>query len=166
MCEGCIRFTRLERFTKFSVVEGDPSLSVVSRVPRKITARKQVARKVTNGQATFAPSLSSSSSNGVAPAPAASAAPPASSARKAGTKVPDDDDYHSEEDEDYDPRLDSTSDEAGDMDLDAEDGFVDESTILWEGSNGKSSSDSKRSHAGSTSLLLRRAAMDEPYIEN
>ena len=137
MCEGCIRFTRLERFTKFSVVEGDPSLSVASRGPRKITARKQVARKVTNGQATFAPSLSSLSSNGVAPA---SAAPPASSARKAKTEVPDDDDYHSEEDEDYNPMLDSTGEKAGDMDLDAEDGFVNESTILWEDSNGKSSS--------------------------
>jgi len=152
MCEGCIRFTRLERFTKFSVVEGDPSLTARKQVarkitgPRRITARKQVARKITsrkqgtNGQATFAPSLSSSSSNGVAPAPAASAAPTASSARKAETKKVSDDDYNSGEDEDYDPMLDSAGEEAGDMDLDAEDGFVDESTILWEDSNGKGSS--------------------------
>lgn len=142
MCEGCIRFNRFERFTKYSVVEEEPSISALRRknasAPKK-GVKKMVARKTQREQAAAGRVVSSVSSPTSVNAATKSTARTTSSAKKAKL-IPNDDDYNSEEDEDYDPMLDSDDGEADDMDLDAKDGFIDESTLAWADSSGKSNS--------------------------
>ena len=146
MCEGCIRFNRFERFTKYSVVEEEPSISALRRknasAPKK-GAKKMVARKTQREQAAAGRGVSSAGSPSSARTSANSAtkstARRSSSARMA-KPIPNDHDYNSEEDEDYDPMLDSDGEEEDDMDLDAKDGFIDESTLAWEDSSEKSNS--------------------------
>ena len=129
-------------------MEEEPYLSALRRkntsAPKK--AVKKVARKTQREQAASARASGAGNpptSVNAATSNSTPTARPTSSAKKAKAILDDDEytiDYISEEDEDYDPMLDLDDGEADDMDLDAKDGFVDESTFVWEDSNGKSNS--------------------------
>jgi len=161
MCEGCIRFCRHKRFTKYAVEEPtrrtrdeEPTRRTRVEVPtrrRRVevptrrtrvegrTRRTRVeeprqgpARTRRVARESIGAGVQQQETLGAVEEGGAPAFPSAAAAA-ASAVVPkqDHDDYNSEEDGDYDPKRDDTA-EDGDMDIDDADDFFDEADALSE----------------------------------